>query len=117
MHRTCTIDWAAVATWGPERSPIETNGETWKPEFPQVRHHLMQVYAVVRSGIEPPTFRFSGGLAGPLTSVAAHLSTPHAELALSGIRARHLVSVAVVSAALAARQIRRTVRQRCGKRP
>jgi hypothetical protein len=54
----CTIRWATAATCGPERSPIETSDEPGETEFPQVRHHFMQICEVVRGGVEPPTFAF-----------------------------------------------------------
>jgi hypothetical protein len=61
VHPTCTIHRAAMATYGPEWSPLETSDEPGNPvlagETP-----FMQVREVVRGGVEPPTFRFSGGL-------------------------------------------------------
>jgi hypothetical protein len=38
--------------------------------FAQVRGQQMFRYRVVRGGVEPPTFRFSGGFADPRRSIA-----------------------------------------------
>jgi hypothetical protein len=38
--------------------------------LPQSALSLLRVPAVVRGGVEPPTFRFSGGFADPRRSVA-----------------------------------------------
>ena len=56
---------------------------------------------VVRGGVEPPTFRFSAGCAGPGRSIAGRLTGPTAALAPFGIQGRPHVSTAFVSKALA----------------
>ncbi len=56
---------------------------------------------MVRGGVEPPTFRFSGGLAGPGESIAGWLTGPSGALALLRVQARPHLSTAVVSTALA----------------
>jgi hypothetical protein len=56
---------------------------------------------VVRGGVEPPTFRFSGGFAGPRESMTGRLSGLYAALAACGVQVHRHVSTAVVSAALA----------------
>jgi hypothetical protein len=44
---------------------------------------------VVRGGVEPPTFRFSGGFAGPGESSAVRLTRQSAALTVSGFRGSH----------------------------
>jgi hypothetical protein len=61
------------------------------------------------SGFEPLTVRLQGGLAGPHLSTAGHLSRALDGLATPGVQAHRLVSVVVVSAALAARRVAWTV--------
>ena len=65
------------------------------------------------SGFEPLTVRLQGGLAGPHLSTAGHLSRALDGLATPGVQAHRLVSVVVVSAALAARRLP-GLRQRLG---
>jgi hypothetical protein len=56
---------------------------------------------VVRGGVEPPTFRFSGGCAGPRESATGRLCRPCDVLAALGVQVHRHVSTAVVSTALA----------------
>src|SRR6516162_5939177 len=56
---------------------------------------------VVRGGVEPPTFRFSEGFAGPGMSITSRLTGPYAAPAPSAVQAQPHVSTAVVSKALA----------------
>jgi hypothetical protein len=56
---------------------------------------------VVRGGVEPPTFRFSGGLASPAESTTGRLSRPYDVRAVLGVQNQRHVSTAVVSTALA----------------
>ena len=56
---------------------------------------------MVRSGVEPPTFRFSGGLASPGVSTTGRLTRPYDVLAVRGVQYQPDVSTAVVSKALA----------------
>jgi hypothetical protein len=61
----------------------------------------MRREAVVRRGVEPPTFRFSEGFASPGPSIAGRLTGPTAAWAPVGIQGQPHVSTAVVSKALA----------------
>jgi hypothetical protein len=56
---------------------------------------------VVRGGVEPPTFRFSGGFARPGKSTADHLTGLDAVQALPSVQDQPHVSIAVVSKVLA----------------
>jgi hypothetical protein len=56
---------------------------------------------VVRGGVEPPTFRFSGGLARPGQSTTAQLARPDGASAVPTVQDQPHVSTAVVSTALA----------------
>jgi len=56
---------------------------------------------VVRGGVEPPTFRFSGGLASPGVSTTGRLTRPYDELVLASVQDQPQVSTAAVSKALA----------------
>jgi hypothetical protein len=56
---------------------------------------------VARGGVEPPTFRFLEGFAGPGRSITGRLTGPTAALAPFGIQDRPHASTAVVSKALA----------------
>ncbi len=49
------------------------------------------------SGLELPTFRFSGGCASPGESIAVQLSGPYGSLALYGVQGCRQASIAVVS--------------------
>jgi hypothetical protein len=60
-----------------------------------------QVRVVVRGGVEPPTFRFSGGFAGPGESTTGQLARPDGASAAPTVHDQPHVSTAVVSAALA----------------
>jgi hypothetical protein len=51
--------------------------------------------------LQPPTFRFSGGFAGPGRSSTDCLTRPYDELGLLGVQDQPHVSTAVVSSALA----------------
>jgi hypothetical protein len=67
-----------------------------------------QVRGVVRGGVEPPTFRFSGGLASPGESTTGRLTRPYGVLAVLEVQGHPHVSITVVSKVLASR---RTTRQ------
>ena len=56
---------------------------------------------VVRGGVEPPTFRFSGGLDSPGESTTGRLTRSCNVLAALGVQDQPHVSTAVVSMALA----------------
>ena len=56
---------------------------------------------VVRGGVEPPTFRFSEGLASPGVSTTGRLTRPYEVLAALEVQDQPHVSTAVVSTALA----------------
>jgi hypothetical protein len=56
---------------------------------------------VVRGGVEPPTFRFSGGLPSPGQSTIGGLTRPYGMQATLGVQDQPHVSTAVVSTALA----------------
>src|SRR5580693_3839039 len=56
---------------------------------------------VVRGGVEPPTFRFSGGFAGPGWSSAGRLTGANAAVCLLAVQDQLQVSRAVVSEVLA----------------
>ena len=71
------------------------------------RRMSAQVRVVVRGRIELPTFRFSGGFAGPGESTTVQLTGPYDLLALVGVQGRPHVSRAVVSKALARSAMRR----------
>jgi hypothetical protein len=61
----CQVTWARI---GRNQSPSAVNSRS-QPEnkrrrlttFAQVKHRLYCSGGVVRGGVEPPTFRFSGG--------------------------------------------------------
>lgn len=55
----------------------------------------------VRDGVGPPSFRFSGGLAGPGRSIPGCLSGPFVALATRSVQVHRRVSTAVVSTVLA----------------
>ena len=55
----------------------------------------------VRGGVEPPTFRFSGGFASPYESTTGGLTRPYGMLTVLGVQDQLHVSTAVVSKALA----------------
>ena len=63
--------------------------------------HLGWSEVVVRGGVEPPTFRFSGGFAGPGWSTISHLSGQNAVLLLTGVQDCRHSSRRVVSTSLA----------------
>jgi hypothetical protein len=69
--------------------------------LPQSALSLLRVPAVVRGGVEPPTFRFSEGLASPGESTTDRLTRPYDVLAALGVQDQPHVSTAVVSRALA----------------
>jgi len=56
---------------------------------------------VVRGGVEPPTFRFSGGLASPGMSTIGRLTRPYDVLAALEVQVQPHVSTTVVSTVLA----------------
>jgi hypothetical protein len=56
---------------------------------------------VVRGGVEPPTFRFSEGLAGPGRSIRVRPTGPNKVLAPFGVQDQPEISTVVVSKALA----------------
>jgi hypothetical protein len=69
-----------------ERPTTGTHGQSWslgsrmleraQPVFTLVRVLENSPKPVVRGGVEPPTFRFSGGFAGPGESTAGRLARP-----------------------------------------
>src|SRR5215471_19168009 len=63
--------------------------------------HLCWSVVVVRGGVEPPTFRFSGGLASPDESTTGRVTRPYNALAALGVHDQPHVSTVVVSTALA----------------
>src|SRR5262249_41126033 len=65
--------------------------------WPQVRSHIACSDRVVRGGVEPPTFRSSGGLASSGESTADRLTRPYGVLALLEVQDHPHVSTAVVS--------------------
>ena len=69
--------------------------------FAQVRHRLCWLVVVVRGRIELPTFRFSGGCAGPGESVSVCLTGTYGLLGLLGVHGWSHASMTVVIKALA----------------
>src|SRR6516162_9545259 len=63
--------------------------------------HLRWSGVVVRGGVEPPTFRFSGGFASPGASTTGRLTRPYDALAPLEVQDHPHVSTAVVSKVLA----------------
>src|SRR5215468_1296840 len=63
--------------------------------------HLCWSVVVVRGGVEPPTFRFSGDLASPDVSTTDGLIRPYDMRAVHGVQNQPHLSTAVVSTALA----------------
>jgi len=63
--------------------------------------HLRCSKVVVRGGVEPPTFRFSGGLASPGMSTIGRLTRPYDVLAALEVQVQPHVSTTVVSTVLA----------------
>src|SRR5262249_54778082 len=63
--------------------------------------HLARLEVVVRGGVEPPTFRFSGGCTGPGESTIGHLSSQDGADLRAGIQDCSHVSRSVVSSQLA----------------
>ena len=55
----------------------------------------------VRGGVEPPTFRFSGGFSSPRGSTTRRLTRPYDVRAVLGVQDQPHVSTAVVSTVLA----------------
>src|SRR5215831_11819236 len=81
-----------------------------RPESRQalrVLRHLACSEVVVRGGVEPPTFRFSGGLASPGVSTTGRLTRPYDVLAPLEVQDHPPVSTAVVSKVLARSQTTR----------
>jgi hypothetical protein len=66
-----------------------------------IARNLAWSEVVVRGGVEPPTFRFSEGMASPGESTADRLTRPYGALAPSEIHDHPPVSTAVVSKVLA----------------
>ena len=72
---------------------------------------LDRAFSLVRGGVEPPTFRFSGGFARPGESVTGCLSGLYQVLPHLGVHVQHHASTAVVSTTLA-----RSAAARCASR-
>ena len=66
-----------------------------------VGRRLQAGWLAVRGGVEPPTFRFSGGFAGPGESTTGRLGSPNDALALLRSEDQRHVCTAFVDAAVA----------------
>jgi len=101
VRSACDSVLVTTVALGQSWSPSGGGHESAESAFVPVRALDISSKLVVRGGVEPPTFRFSGGFARPDESTIDHLNRPNDVSERHDVQDWPLASTAIVSTALA----------------